>query len=95
MTSPTAAAVIGGLKSKLKQLILEAIRVSYTSESNINRSQTGNHYQSLQLGESRTQGFRSPRFEFLDQIDFSGRKVLDLGCNLGEISRAARARGVG
>ena len=29
----------------------------------------------------------------LDQIDFTGKKVLDLGCNLGELSREARARG--
>src|SRR5205823_8004349 len=38
-------------------------------------------------------GFRSDRAGFLDQIDFRGRRVLDLGSNLGEISRAVRARG--
>ena len=55
--------------------------------------QTGNHYQSLALGETRTTGFRTDRREFLDRIDFEGKKVLDLGSNLGEISRAARTRG--
>jgi 2-polyprenyl-3-methyl-5-hydroxy-6-metoxy-1,4-benzoquinol methylase len=54
---------------------------------------TDNHYQSIALGAERTPGFRSPRHELLDQIRFEDKKVLDLGSNLGELSRAARARG--
>jgi len=77
----------------LRTLILDALALPYTSVSGKESIQTGNHYQSVTLGDERTEGFRSDRDVFLDQIDFRGRRVLDLGSNLGEISRAARARG--
>jgi hypothetical protein len=79
-------------KPELKKLILEALRLGYTSTGKDNIA-TGNHYQSLNLGGERTDGFRGDRDVFLDQIDFKGKRVLDLGSNLGEISRAARNRG--
>ncbi len=81
------------IKQQLKQLILDAISANYTAESCQDRIITGNHYQSLQLGDTRTQGFRTPRLEFLSQLDFAGRKVLDLGSNLGELSRTVRQLG--
>jgi hypothetical protein len=81
------------VKPALKQVISEAIRLRYTSHSSKESIETGNHYQSLILGDERTEGFRSGREKILDQIDFRGKRVLDLGANLGEISRAARARG--
>src|SRR5712691_1055079 len=81
------------LKSELKQLILDGLRRRYVSVSGDDGIETGNHYQSVTLGDERTSGFRSDRAAFLDQIDFRGKRVLDLGANLGEISRAARARG--
>lgn len=77
----------------MKELILRAIAANYSSESCKERIITGNHYQSLQLGDTQTQGFRTPRLEFLSQIDFKGRKVLDLGSNLGELSRTVRKLG--
>ncbi len=80
------------IKPALKRLILEALGVGYSSAGKDNIA-TGNHYQSLTLGDERTAGFRTDRNPFLDQIDFRGKRVLDLGSNLGEISRAARARG--
>ena len=86
MTPPT-------IKQQLKQLILDAISANYSAESCQDRIVTGNHYQSLQLGETRTQGFRTPRLEFLSQIEFKGRKVLDIGSNLGELSRTVRQLG--
>src|ERR1700693_4434242 len=81
------------VKPALKQVIADAIRLRYTSQSSKESIETGNHYQSLILGDERTEGFRSGREKILDQIDFRGKRVLDLGANLGEISRAARARG--
>jgi ribosomal protein L11 methylase PrmA len=63
------------------------------SESCCDSIQTGNHYQSVALGAETTEGFRSARTEILDRIDFADKDVLDLGSNLGELSRAARARG--
>jgi len=81
------------LKSELKQLILDGLRRRYVSVSGDDGIETGNHYQSVTLGDERTSGFRSDRAAFLDRIDFQGKRVLDLGSNLGEISRAARTRG--
>ena len=81
------------IRPALKKAILDAIALKYTSVSCKDAIETGNHYQSLILGDERTAGFRSDRAGFLDQIDFRGRRVLDLGSNLGEISRAVRARG--
>jgi SAM-dependent methyltransferase len=81
------------VKPALKKAILDAIALKYTSVSCKDGIETGNHYQSLTLGDEHTTGFRSGREGFLDQIDFRGKRVLDLGSNLGEISRAARARG--
>ena len=77
----------------LKALILSKLDAPYTSLSTTGRLPTGNHYQSVKLGNLRTRGFRDDRAEILDQIDFTGKKVLDLGSNLGELSREARARG--
>ncbi len=84
---------IPSVKDKLRDLILESLNISYLSESCQDSIQTGNHYQSVSLGDIQTTGFRTDRKEFLDQINFEGKKVLDLGSNLGEISRAARTKG--
>lgn len=81
------------VRDGVKELILGALKIDYISESCQDAIKTGNHYQSLVLGDSTTEGFRSERAEFLDRIDFRGKKVLDLGSNLGEMSRGARARG--
>jgi SAM-dependent methyltransferase len=78
---------------ELRELILGALGIPYMSESCCDNVQTGNHYQSVTLGTETTEGFRSARTEILDRIDFEGKDVLDLGSNLGELSRAARMRG--
>ena len=81
------------IRSQLRELIVTALELDYVSESCRGGIQTGNHYQSVRIGDVRTAGFRTDRDAFLDQIDFRGRTVLDLGANLGELSRAARKRG--
>jgi 2-polyprenyl-3-methyl-5-hydroxy-6-metoxy-1,4-benzoquinol methylase len=81
------------IRPELRALILKALDADYTSESCQDAIQTGNHYQSIRLGEEITTGFRSPRDEFLDRISFDGKRVLDLGSNLGELSRSVRRRG--
>jgi SAM-dependent methyltransferase len=82
-------------EAELRNLILRGLDQQYTSVATTTgeRIEAGNHYQSVGLGDERTRGFRNDRAEFLDQIDFSGKTVLDLGSNLGELSREARARG--
>jgi len=81
------------IQDRLRQVIADGLTASYTARSCKDDIETGNHYQSVQLGSEQTKGFRSGREPFLQQVDFTGRSVLDLGSNLGEISRAARARG--
>jgi SAM-dependent methyltransferase len=81
------------VKPELRTMILDALKRAYVSASSKDGTETGNHYQSVTLGDEQSSGFRSDRATFLDQIDFHGKRVLDLGSNLGEISRAARARG--
>jgi hypothetical protein len=81
------------IESRLREVILDALAIPYISTSSKDDIETGNHYQSVELGEARTEGFRSSRHEYLDLIDFHGKRVLDLGANLGDLSRAARNRG--
>lgn len=81
------------LDPKLRELILDALEDPYVSQSTCDGIETGNHYQSVVLRGEATTGFRSARSEVLDEISFYGKKVLDLGSNLGELSRAARTRG--
>lgn len=81
------------LLPELEALIEDALGLSYTSESGAERILTGNHYQSVQLRKERTTGARASRGDVLDQIRFGDKTVLDLGSNLGEISRDVRRRG--
>jgi SAM-dependent methyltransferase len=80
-------------RPELRELILRSLETPYISESCCDSVQTGNHYQSVSLGGEITAGFRSQRAEIFEQIAFEGKEVLDLGSNLGELSRAAQARG--
>lgn len=84
---------VPSIKEELKEIIFKAIKTNYLSESCLDNIQTVNHYQSLILGETETFGYRSNRNVFMDQINFQGNKVLDLGSNLGQLSRNARKRG--
>ena len=81
------------VRERLRDVIVRALDADYSGVSPHDGIVTGNHYQSILLADERTAGFRSDRAELLDRLDFAGRKVLDLGSNLGELSRAARARG--
>lgn len=81
------------LAGRLRELITSGLAQPYTSHSGFDGTATGNHYQSVDLGGEATAGFRGDRAAVLDCVDFRARKVLDLGSNLGEMSRAARVRG--
>src|SRR5918993_725045 len=81
------------IKKEFKELILRCLSANYMGESCKDGIKTLNHYQSVALGEIQTTGVRTDRSKFLDQIDLQGKRVLDLGSNLGEISRAARVKG--
>jgi SAM-dependent methyltransferase len=81
------------LGAELRGLVTTGLEQPYTSHSGFDGTATGNHYQSVALGAQATAGFRGDRSAVLDCVDFRGRKVLDLGSNLGEMSRSARSRG--
>jgi 23S rRNA G2069 N7-methylase RlmK/C1962 C5-methylase RlmI len=81
------------IKKELEDLILKFLGASYVSGKSKDGTKTGHNYQSVSLREIQTSGFHTDRREVLDQIDFEGKKVLDLGSNLSEVSRAARLRG--
>ena len=79
-------------KPSLEKLIAEGLEANYI-ESCKDQIETGNHYQSVSLGTTTSLGFRASRERVLDLIDCRGATVLDLGSNLGELSRGARRRG--
>ncbi len=84
---------VPSLKGELRELIARYLELYYVSESSKDGINTENRYQSVRLGDLEVAGVRSVRDAFLDQVDFADKKVLDLGSNLGELSRGARARG--
>lgn len=84
---------VPSLKGELRELIARYLELYYVSESSKDGINTENRYQSVRLGDLEVPGVRSVRDGFLDQVDFAGKQVLDLGSNLGELSRGARARG--
>jgi SAM-dependent methyltransferase len=81
------------LAADLEQLVMKALETPYSSFSATDDSETGNRYQAVGLGDRSTPGMREDRGRFLDALDLRGRTVLDLGSNLGQISREARSRG--
>jgi len=54
---------------------------------------TSNKYQSVRVGDQVSPGYRADRSTLFDAFNFTGKSVLDCGCNLGELSRLARQRG--
>jgi hypothetical protein len=84
---------VPSLKGELRDLIARYLELYYVSESCKDGIKTENRYQPISVGELETPGVRSSRSEILDRIVFAQKTVLDLGSNLGELSRAARARG--
>ncbi|NCB77678.1 MAG: class I SAM-dependent methyltransferase [Negativicutes bacterium] len=85
--------LIKAVKQKTKKTILDALTKQYTSVSSFDKIETGNKYQTIELGTESLKGFRENREFCLKGIDFKQKKVLDLGSNLGEISRLARSLG--
>lgn len=87
------AAPADQFRAGLDALIRAALDRDYTSYSGQDRMPTGNAYQSVRLGNSTTRGFRTLRRSALAGLPLKGSRVLDLGCNLGELSRLARDSG--
>jgi hypothetical protein len=88
-----AAGLNSEFKAELRELIARYLELYNASESTKDGSDAESPNRSVQLGDLEVPGVRSLRDGVLDQIDFAGKRVLDLGSHLGELSRGARARG--
>jgi SAM-dependent methyltransferase len=74
-------------------MVISYLSRRYISISSHEGLKTGNKYQSVRLGNELVEGMRDHRDSLFSVFDFRGRSVLDCGCNIGEMSRQARARG--
>ena len=81
------------MRSSLRDLIVASLNQKYVSKSSYMDYTTGNRYQSVRLDNEVISGYRTNRADLFQAFDFSGRTVLDCGCNIGELSRLARLRG--
>ena len=86
------APLLSDLQTRIKKAIVDVFRAPARSIAG-DGYMTGNHYQSIRLGNESINGFRSMREDVFAGIDFTGKSVLDLGSNFGELSRLARRRG--
>jgi hypothetical protein len=80
-------------KETLRTIITDSLTTQYISYSCKEAISTGNHYQTIKLNGCQLDGFRANRDSLLDAINFTGMTVLDIGSNLGEITREAYRRG--
>lgn len=90
---PADSKDIPSISSELKDLIIKATKLPYIARSIFQSIETGNNYQSLDLGKIQQKGGRPSRERYLSQIDFRGKTVLDIGANTGENSRIVRKLG--
>ena len=84
-----ARTVLGELDSGIDQLIRQALQKNIASYSSLNGIVTGNAYQSVRLRGEILPGFRRPSEGMLAGLQLEGRRIVDLGCNLGEHTRLA------
>lgn len=90
---PPDSADVPSLRADLRELVIKATKVPYVARSIFQSIQTGNNYQTLDLGRMQRRGGRPSRENFLFQLDLRGKTVLDIGANTGENSRIARKLG--
>jgi len=75
------------------KVLLEALKHPYVSTSSKDNIRTGHGYQSVDLQGLVAIGARPSRKLFIEHLNVSGKSVLDIGANFGEISRLARKYG--
>lgn len=90
---PRTMPEVPSIRPQLLDLILAATKHEYGSCSNHNAILTNNNYQTIDLGDTLRRGSRPQRYRNLRQINFVGKKVMDIGANTGEISRYIRKLG--
>lgn len=89
---PADVAALPTFKAELQELIARTVATPYISTSTHNGITTGNSYQTLFLDGKKTQG-REDREKYLRMVDLANKSLMDIGCNMGEMSRLARYLG--
>jgi SAM-dependent methyltransferase len=84
---------IPSFRAQHLEVIRAALKHPYTAVSCHNEITTGNNYQSIDLEDVRLRGGRPHRNIFFSHVNFEGKRVLDIGANMGESSRLARRMG--
>lgn len=90
---PEGSKDVPSFRNEFRELIIKATKVPYVARSIFQSIPTGNNYQTLDLGHTERLGGRPSRENYLFQIDFQNKTVLDIGANTGENSRIARKLG--
>lgn len=83
------------LDNDLLALIKSSLRVNTRSFSPHRGKTTGNAYQEVSLRGEQIAGFRQSDPHLYAGMDLAGLSLVDLGCNVGEKTRLAAARGAG
>jgi SAM-dependent methyltransferase len=81
------------LNNRIVHLIQDALGEATVSNSSLDNIVTGNAYQSILLGRNVTKGFRERDASLFAGIPLTGKRFVDLGCNLGEKTRLALLSG--
>jgi SAM-dependent methyltransferase len=89
----TTSELFDAADEKLLDLINFLLEQRVTSYSVVDNIPTGNAYQSVQLRGQISSGFREQRSEIFAGIPLRGKRVFDIGCNLGENCRILRQGG--
>ncbi len=77
----------------VREIIRDALEIAYTSHSCKDDIATGNRYQTITIDGQAVEGFRTGRGDLFELFDFQDASVLDIGSNLGELSRLAAKMG--
>lgn len=93
MTERGTRELLDSVQKAAREMILSHLRKDAVSLSSQQRKRTGNAYQAIRLGNDIVPGFRSGARHIFAGVPLQGKTVLDLGCNLGEITRDARRAG--
>lgn len=91
---PENSVDVPSIRGELKLILNKAIKYIYIAKSIKDGISTGNRYQTIIVDGKIEKGGRDQlREKLMQKIDFTGKHILDLGANTGEISRYVRRHG--
>ena len=81
------------LQDEIRETLRKVLTTRAVSLSPHEAKRTGNRYQPVRLGDTVLAGFRSAERPVFAGLTLKNKRVIDLGCNLGEFCREAVRRG--